>query len=80
MMMRSILLRAAVMYSVRVRGLCTVIVSVETLPCGHIHFSGLPLMCVVKECPELLFVCVRLSGVYTLAEGFPVAVMGLLRG
>ena len=51
----------------------------ETLPCGHIHFSGLPLMCVVKEGPELLFVCVRLCGVYTLAEGFPVAVMGLLR-
>ena len=52
----------------------------ETLPCGHIRFGGLPLMCVVKECPKLLFVCVRLSGVYTLAEGFPVAVMGLLRG
>ena len=52
----------------------------ETLPCGHIRFSVLPLMCVVRECPELLFVCVRWSGVYTLAEGFPVAVMGLLRG
>ena len=51
----------------------------ETLPCGHIYFSGLPLMCVVKECPESLFVCVRLSGVYTLAEGFPVAVMSRLR-
>ena len=52
----------------------------EALPCGHIRFSGLPLVCIVEECPELLFVCVRLSDVYTLAEGFPVAVMGLLRG
>ena len=43
----------------------------KTLPCGHIHFSGLPLMCVVKECPELLFVCVRLCGVYTFGRGLP---------
>ena len=37
-MMRSILLRAAVMYSVRVRGLCTVMVSVSTRLC-HVGTS-----------------------------------------
>jgi hypothetical protein len=36
-------------------------------------------MSVVKEGPELLFVCVWVWGDYTLAEGFPVAVMILLR-
>ena len=51
----------------------------ESLPCGYIHFSGLSVMSVVKEGPELLFVCVWVWGDYTLAEGFPVAVMSLLR-
>ena len=51
----------------------------ETLPCGYIHFGGLSVMSVVKEGPELLFVCVWVWGDYTLAEGFPVAVMSLLR-
>jgi hypothetical protein len=36
-------------------------------------------MGVVKEGPELLFICVWVWGVYALAEGFPVAVMSLLR-
>ena len=52
----------------------------ETLPCGHIRFSGLPLVCIVEECPELLFVCVRLSRVNALAEGVPVTVVSLLSG
>ena len=52
----------------------------EALPCGHIRFSGLPLVCIVEECPELLFVCVRLSRVNALTEGFPVTVVSLLSG
>ena len=52
----------------------------EALPCGHIRFGGVPLVRIVEECPELLFVCVRLSRVNGLAEGFPVTVVSFLSG
>ena len=39
-----------------------------------------PLVRIVEECPELLFVCFRLSRVNALAEGFPVTRVSLLHG